>query len=118
VIEEELVKIHDMILSYFLTYKREYPEFTFLTRMKNNNNRLDKGYLFQGNKDYIFVPLYRIGDAYNKTKTIGFVYTEKKQYIEIVFNKIQGATDLDKTFHEELVEYLKQMDKFEVKQKK
>jgi len=116
-IEEELIKIHDTILNYFLTYKKEYPEFTFLTRMKNNNNRLDKGYLFQGNQDYIFVPLYRIGDAYNKTKTIGFVYTEKKQYIEIVFNKIQGEIDKDIRFHEDLVEYLKQTDKFEVKQK-
>ena len=116
-IEEELIKIHDTILNYFLTYKKEYPEFTFLTRMKNNNNRLDKGYLFQGNQDYIFVPLYRIGDAYNKTKTIGFVYTEKKQYIEIVFNKIQGEIDKDIRFHKDLVEYLKQTDKFEVKQK-
>ena len=116
-IEKELIKVHNFLFEYFMKYKKKHPKFTFLTRMQNNQGRLDKGYLFQGNENYIFVPLYRIGDSYNKTKTIGFVFTETRQYIEIVFNKIEGVTDRDISFHQELVEYLKTTNSFEVQQK-
>ncbi|MFY4804736.1 hypothetical protein ACOTWC_11815, partial [Aliarcobacter butzleri] len=53
--------------------------------------RLCKGYILQDNENYIFVPLYKKVETSNHTKTIGFVYTQNEQYIEIVYNNIEGT---------------------------
>lgn len=89
--EEAVIKKHDEILAYLLRYKAEHKELTFWPRTKNIRERLQKGYWFQGNEAYIFVPLYRRGCQDNKTKTIGFVVTGGGQYIEIVFRNIDNT---------------------------
>ncbi|WP_306458723.1 McrB family protein [Aliarcobacter vitoriensis] len=113
--EQELINKHQEIFNFLLKYKKEHTTFVFLPRKKHNdiennhlNCRLCKGYTFQGNENYIFVPLYKKVDTNNHTQTIGFVYTENKQYIEIVFNNIQGN---EKTFYDEINEYLEKSDK-------
>ncbi len=115
--EKEILKKHKYILDYLLEYKKEHPDFVFLTRMKNNNNRLEKGYCFQGGEDYIFVPLFEQGCKDNKTKTIGFVVKEEGQYIEIVFKNIANVSDEEIKFHNELVNYLKNMEHLHLEQK-
>ncbi|MDN5101837.1 AAA family ATPase [Aliarcobacter butzleri] len=117
--EQELINKHKEIFNFLLEYKKEHSNFVFSPRQKhndvNNNHlmcRLCKGYIFQGNENYIFVPLYKKVDTSNHTKTIGFVYTQNEQYIEIVFNNIEGN---EKTFYDEINEYLKKSDKVIVK---
>jgi len=108
----EWLNKYDSILNYLLEYRKTHPEFKFLTRMQNNQRRLDNGYWFQGTDEYIFVPLFNVGDRYNKTKTIGFVVTKYGQYIEIVIKKIVNETEGDYHFHDELVHYLKSLNIF------
>ncbi|MFX4154004.1 McrB family protein [Aliarcobacter butzleri] len=117
--EQELINKHKEIFNFLLEYKKEHSNFVFSPRQKhndvNNNHlmcRLCKGYIFQGNENYIFVPLYKKVDTSNHTKTIGFVYTQNEQYIEIVFNNIEGN---EKIFYDEINEYLKKSDKVIVK---
>ncbi|MCT7562996.1 McrB family protein [Aliarcobacter butzleri] len=117
--EQELINKHKEIFNFLLEYKKEHSNFVFSPRQKhndvNNNHlmcRLCKGYIFQGNENYIFVPLYKKVDTSNHTKTIGFVYTQNEQYIEIVFNNIEGN---EKFFYDEINEYLKKSDKVIVK---
>lgn len=85
-----ILEIYDQILDSLLNRYQKDSTFKFITRVKNNDNRLDNGYWFQGNEHYIFVPLYKRGSDTNKTKTIGFVYTQSSQYIEIVFHGVSN----------------------------
>ncbi len=101
-------KVYEEILDYLLKYKQQHPDFTFLTRMQNNKNRLEEGYWFQGVNDYIFVPLYKQGDNDNKTKTIGFVVTKKGCYIEIVFKNVGNSDKRDIELHQEIIRFLQQ----------
>jgi len=110
--EERVLELHNNILDYLLQYRSQHPDFTFQTRVNNRNERLKKGYWFQGTEDYIFVPLYHQGCSDNKTKTIGFVVKEDGEYIEIVFRKIVNGSEDDLKFHQELMEYLKSIDLF------
>lgn len=112
--EVELLNKHNEILEYLLEYKKKDNSFTFSPRKNHNNHsddiskcRLCNGYWFQGTNNYIFVALYNRGCKDNKTKTIGFVFTEK-QYIEIVFKKVDGITQNEKNIYEELVKYLEE----------
>ena len=112
--EVELLNKHNEILEYLLEYKKKDNSFTFSPRKNHNYHsydiskcRLCNGYWFQGTNNYIFVALYNRGCKDNKTKTIGFVFT-KKQYIEIVFKKVDGITQNEKNIYEELVKYLEE----------
>ncbi len=116
--EDFLIQKHNEILNYLLSYKDKNNDFTFSPRKQNNNNRLDKGFWFQGGDDYIFVPLYKRGCKHNKTKTIGFVYTENTQYIEIVFKRVENINDSELEFYNEIIEYLKKSDKIDNIEKK
>ena len=105
--EKEFLKNkHDEILNYLLEYKKENTDFRFSPRKNNIKNKLDNGYWFQGAEHYIFVPLYKRGCRHNKTKTIGYVYTENSQYIEVVFKSVEGITDNELKFYEEIIAYL------------
>lgn len=104
--EEVILQKHNEILNDLLEYKKNNPEFTFATRVNNRNNRIEQGYWFLGNETYIFVPLYKVGDDDNKTKTIGFVYTEDSQYIEIVFRSIRGVAENEEEMYRELIQIL------------
>jgi len=60
-----MVKYHNQVLEYLLDYKKEHNNFTFATRVKNTNDRLNKGYWFLGNDDYMFIPLFKRADDVN-----------------------------------------------------
>ena len=116
--EEEFIQKHDEILNYLLEYKNHNNNFVFSPRQNHNdleNNhlkcRLCNGSWFQGAKNYIFVALYKRGCKDNKTKTIGFVFTEDNQYIEIVFKRVDAITDDEVSLYNELISYLKNSKK-------
>lgn len=115
-IEKKLIEKHDEILNYLQTYKQQNENFTFSPRQNHNdldNNhlscRLCKGFWFQGTEKYIFIALYKRGCNHNKTKTIGFVFQEGIQYVEIVFKKVDEITEDELTFYNDLIAYLKGM---------
>lgn len=105
-----IIKLSDKILGFLLEYRKENPEFTFSLRerdsVQSEESRLQNGQWFQGS-DYIFVPLFKIGDSSRKIKTIGFVLTFhedgqiNQNYIEISFKS--GVDDKkEQSFHKEL----------------
>jgi hypothetical protein len=88
---------HKRLLDEALEWRAHHPDFRFGLRTGEvtGQNRLAKGYYFTGNDRYLFLPLVRPNDGYNKTRTIGFVVRFKSNgkpsrcYLEIAF----GATD-------------------------
>ncbi|MDY0123222.1 AAA family ATPase [Sulfurimonas sp.] len=99
-------ELHEKILSRLLAYREEHKDFTFYLRKKGE--RLDAGYWFLGNENYINIPLFNRGDSNNKTQTIGFVYEQNndRSFIEIVFNNVLNVDDNEIKFYEELVHFL------------
>lgn len=107
-IENSIKRISDEILTHLLAYREQHPNFTFRPRTSNKEERLSKGYWFQGS-DYIFVALYNQGDSNNRTKTIGFVISfdkdgnVKDNFIEIVFSTVDEQL---KPFYFEIIRRL------------
>lgn len=107
-----IIKLSDEILSFLLEYRKENPDFTFSLRERDSvqsaESRLQNGHWFQGS-DYIFVPLFKIGDSSRKIKTIGFVLTFhdngqiNQNYIEISF-KSGVDNKKEQSFHKELAD--------------
>ena len=74
--QQSIIKYSDIILEYLLKYKETHPDFTFSLRQRDfaksdSPKRLENGQWFQGS-DYIFVPLFKIGDSARKIKTLGY----------------------------------------------
>jgi hypothetical protein len=74
--QRNIIKYSDIILEQLLKYKEVHPDFTFSLRQRDfakadSPKRLENGQWFQGS-DYIYVPLFKIGDSSRKIKTFGF----------------------------------------------
>jgi len=88
---EELMRCaHEKVLCYLLKLKEEkYCDLTFDFRRNNRNDRLKKGYWFQGDDDYIFIGIVDPGDKLNRTKQVGLVYRRINNtpqiYLEFIF---------------------------------
>ena len=80
---------HETILKKLLEYRATHPHFRFVPRQRNNNNRLENGYWFQG-EDYAFVGLFDRSGGINKTRSLGLVFWVKPDnkfgcYVELVY---------------------------------
>ncbi|MEH6502715.1 MAG: hypothetical protein V7682_02305 [Cycloclasticus sp.] len=64
--------LHDQIYQHLLEQRTENPDFYFTVR-KKGGARLEKGYWFLGNEDYIAVSFWSGGDTKNKTANISFI---------------------------------------------
>jgi len=89
--------LYNTIFNYLIEHKQTNdPDLTFSLRKRDNKSRLSRGYWFQGNDGYMFLPFYKKGDSKNKTKTIGFVIILNEagdsgtQYLELAY---QSETD-------------------------
>jgi len=93
--------VNEEVLNTLLEHRKNNKGFTFSLRKNNDKNgRLSSGQWFQGS-DYVFVSPYKKGDSNNKTKSIGFVITEKQFYIEVVFCDVDNQKH--KYFYEEVI---------------
>ena len=101
-----MLQNHEKVLNYFLEYRNSNTDFTFATRVNNRNNRLDLGYWFLGNDDYMFIPLFKRGDDANMTKTIGLVYHDDKSYIEITYRNVKDIDDNELKLYQAVVDIL------------
>lgn len=101
-------KLHEKVLEYFLQYKENTDKkFTFYMRQSNRSSRLENGFWFLGNENYINIPLFNVGDSDNRTQTIGFIFeNEEKCFIEIVYKNIIGITENELNFYKELIAFL------------
>lgn len=83
-------KWSNALLDRLLEHRAANPGFTFAIRQVNRYGRLNKGYWFQGDENYIFVGFTDRGDESNKTRSVGLVFsnlsTSKADcWVEIVF---------------------------------
>jgi hypothetical protein len=80
----------DKILQTLLEYRTKEPNLKFWLRQRNKGNRLDEGYWFNGNEDYIHVGFSKLGAGNLSTQSIGFVLAfgnseQIKSKIEITY---------------------------------
>jgi hypothetical protein len=68
--KNEITKIHDEIFQFLLNYKKQYPDFYFMPRQKGE--RLENGYWFPGDENYLVIGFYTGADTFNKTPNITF----------------------------------------------
>jgi len=70
-------KTHDQIYQHLLDQRTVNPDFYFTVR-KRGGARLEKGYWFLGNEDYIAVSFWSGSDTINKTANISFIMLPPK----------------------------------------
>jgi hypothetical protein len=102
--DTRIKKWSNLLLDKLLEYREANPGFTFAVRQGNRYQRLEKGYWFQGDENYIFVGFTSGGDESNKTRSIGLVFTniqdeEADCCIEIVF-KAEPLKDLEHLYRD------------------
>lgn len=99
----DIHEIHKNCLDYLITYQTQHKEFYFIPRRINRANRLDEGYYFIGNNDYLMIGFWDGGDRNEKIHNINFgIESSTNSFIEIT------STDkLDRAkYLKELVEIL------------
>lgn len=81
---EEIVRIQGKILEHLLKLRKADPELYFAPRKINNKDRLNKGYWFIGNDQYVCVSFWNGGDSKEKIHNINFVVLKNKaSYLEL-----------------------------------
>jgi hypothetical protein len=65
---------HERLLEAALDAHRKDPEFRFAMRMRDqgDSRRMERGYWFTGNDDYLRMGLVKPNDPKNKTRTVGY----------------------------------------------
>lgn len=126
-----IATIHENVLDYFLKVRERIPQFYFVPRKINNKSRLDDGYWFIGNEQYLHISFWDGTDWKEKINNIGFVIhsdktskiefsaqdsSEKAGFLKKVANKLGGFykdASKDKWYRDlEGKEYLKLLDNF------
>ncbi len=69
---DKIVKIHQKVLDLLVEERKKDPSFTFLVRNNNRDRRLEKGYWFLGNENYVAISFWSGTDWKNKTPNIFF----------------------------------------------
>lgn len=107
-----IATIHEKILDYFISIRKNNPDFFFVPRRINNKNRLNFGYWFVGNDEYLVVSFWNGADRLEKVPNIGFVvYADKKCRIELSAQDSNEKAAFLKALAEELGGFQKQATK-------
>ena len=72
--EKEIKNLHDKLFNYLYGVHQQNPTFMFRVRRMNNQNRLDKGYWFNGNNSYLETSFWDYKDNLHQTPVIRLVY--------------------------------------------
>lgn len=70
---ETIVEMNEKVLSYLLQLRQTNENLFFIPRKINKKNRLDEGYWFIGNENYLYVSFWDGTDWKEKIHNIGFV---------------------------------------------
>ena len=80
----QLQPIHEAVLNLLMEHHERDEAFTFAMRQLNRNGRLDRGYWFHGNDDYVAVSFWRGTDNLTKTPRIAFIIlSDGSTYLEL-----------------------------------
>lgn len=81
---EKIVRVHEKILDHLISLRKKDSALYFVPRKINNKYRLDKGYWFLGNEEYMNISFWNGEDQRRKTHNIGFIVLKNKStYIEL-----------------------------------
>ncbi len=81
---EKIIRTHEKILDHLLRLRRDDSKLYFVPRKINNQQRLEKGYWFLGNENYLHLSFWNGTDWKEKIHNIGFVVlNNSKSYIEL-----------------------------------
>ena len=72
--EQEIIQLHKELYDYLMGIHEKDTSFRFRVRRMNNQNRLDKGYWFNGNNDYLETSFWDYKDNLHQTSVIRLVY--------------------------------------------
>ncbi|OOQ57872.1 hypothetical protein [Mucilaginibacter pedocola] len=79
-----ILTIHEKLLDHLVKLRKNDPRLYFMPRKINNRNRLQQGYWFLGNDDYVYVDLWNGTDWKEKVNCIGFVVLpDGRHYLEL-----------------------------------
>jgi 5-methylcytosine-specific restriction endonuclease McrBC GTP-binding regulatory subunit McrB len=86
--------VHEKVLNFLEGYRATHSDFVYWLRERNTKNRLDDGFWFQGNEEYVFVGLYDHSGGSNKTRSIGLYFFPAPNNsvtcsVEVVYNEEQ-----------------------------
>src|SRR4051812_3631813 len=82
---EDIQIIHETVILFLLEKRKTMPELRFTLRRSNRFNRLEAGYWFYGNENYLAVSFWSGSDWKNKTPNIIFTITaDGNSYLEFV----------------------------------
>ncbi len=80
--EKKIEEFHDELFNYLTSVHQQDPTFMFRVRRMNNQNRLDKGYWFNGNESYLETSFWDYKDTLHQTPVIRLVYIfESKEWL-------------------------------------
>jgi 5-methylcytosine-specific restriction enzyme B len=79
----KLQQLHEDVYAFLLDYHQKNPSFYFAPRTKSTSKgkKLEDGYWFNGNDNYLFIGFYVPNDGDNKTRTIGIFIKFKNEEI-------------------------------------
>ena len=83
--------IHEEIFNFLEEKRKENQNLTYKLRTSNNNNRLDKGYWFLGNDNYIAISFWAGADWKNKTPNI-YLTCEPSGKFSLAFSSKDSET--------------------------
>lgn len=105
----EILSIHRACFDFLIDYQKEHKDFYFVPRKVNNNNRLNDGYYFIGNDDYLMISFWNGGDKKEKIHNLNFGITESGN----CFLEISSRDSEKKAEHlRELVRILEEKNHF------
>ncbi len=108
---KSIALIHEKIFDFLLSLHEKDKNFLFIPRKINNKSRLDEGYWFIGNDNYLQISFWDGTDFKEKIHNIGFVVTddedcyieiagqdslEKAEFLRIVVEKLDGFKRIGK----------------------
>jgi len=92
------MNFHEEVFEKLLEYHSRNPEFKFIPRQVNRNNKLENGYWFQGDErfTYAFVGLIDESGGVNMTRSVGLVFSPSENYLECYLEIVyKGEEDTD-----------------------
>lgn len=72
--EKDIIELHDELYKKFMEIHKKDNSFRFRVRRMNNQNRLEKGYWFNGNLSYLETSFWDYKDNLHQTPIIRLVY--------------------------------------------
>lgn len=107
--DTRIKKWSNQLLDKLLEHRAANPGFTFAVRQVNRFQRLDKGYWFQGDENYIFVGFTARQDETNKTRSVGLVFSNIEAgkadcWLEIVF-KSETNKDFEHLYRDFIISH-------------